>query len=80
MFAPPVPEFILKNSRHTQNHFGAENIIVWAFIWAKDYREGGGVLNPCMRVRGYHMHCTPEVRASGGRRRGASRASGGAGD
>jgi hypothetical protein len=58
VFAPPVPKFVLDNSKHTQNHFGAENVIVWAFMWAKDFR--GHVLNPCQRIRGFHLHCSPE--------------------
>jgi hypothetical protein len=58
IFAPPVPDFVLKNSRHTQNHFGAENIIVFGFIWARGFR--GHLSNPCKRIRAIHLHCSAE--------------------
>ena len=58
VFAPPAPDFVLKNSRHTQNHFGAENIIVFGFIWARGFR--GHLSNPCKRIHAIHLHCTPE--------------------
>jgi hypothetical protein len=58
VFAPPVPEFVLRETKHTQNHFGAENIVVWAFLWSKYFR--GHVTNPCLRVHAFHLHCIPE--------------------
>jgi hypothetical protein len=58
VFAPPVPAWILKETKHTQNHFGAENIVVWAFLWSKNFK--GHVTNPCQRVHAYHLHCVPE--------------------
>jgi len=58
VFAPPLPDFILRETKHTQNHFGAENIVVWAFLWSKGFR--GHVLNPCQRLRAFHLHCVPE--------------------
>ena len=58
VFAPPVPEFVVRETKHTQNHFGAENIVVWAFLWAKYFR--GHVTNPCQRIRAFHLHCVPE--------------------
>ena len=58
VFAPPVPDFVLKNSKHTQNHFGSENIIVFGFLWARGYRNH--VSNPCKRIRAMHLHCVQE--------------------
>ena len=58
IFAPPVPEFVIRETKHTQNHFGAENIVVWAFLWSKYYK--GNVINPCQRILAYHRHCVPE--------------------
>ena len=64
VFAPPVSSLVLRNSKHTQNHFGAENIIVWAFLWSRGGSKGLSgkyvVTNPCRRIHGYHLHCTPE--------------------
>jgi hypothetical protein len=56
VFAPSTPKRVLQNSYHTQNHFGAENIIVWGFLWAVDY----GVFNPCQRIHAFHLHCSGE--------------------
>lgn len=50
VFAPPTPRRVLANSYHTQNNFGAENIIVWGFLWAGNYR----VFNPCQRIHAFH--------------------------
>lgn len=58
IFAPPVPDFVLKNSRHTQNHFGAENIIVFGYLWARGFR--GHLSNPCKRIKAIHLHCSAE--------------------
>ena len=58
VFAPPVGARVLKNTDHTQNHFGAENIVVWAFMWASPYK--GRVYNPCQRIHAYHYHCVSE--------------------
>lgn len=58
VFAPPVPDFVLKNSRHTQNNFGAENLIVFGFLWARGFREH--ISNPCKRIRAVHLHCSSE--------------------
>jgi hypothetical protein len=58
IFAPPAPDFVLKNSKHTQNHFGAENIIVFGYLWARGFR--GHISNPCKRIKAMHLHCVQE--------------------
>ena len=55
VFAPPVPENFVKRVNHKQNLYGAENIVIWELVTA-----GYKLLNPCQRLRGYHLHCVPE--------------------
>jgi len=55
VFATPVPPSVVVNTNHTQNHLGAENIVLYEFRQA-NYQ----VRNPCLRIKAIHLHCTKE--------------------
>ena len=65
VFAPPVPARVLKNTHHTQINLGAENIVIWAFLWAANFTEHGS--NPCKRIKGMHLHCGVERHYTSGK-------------
>ena len=55
VFTTPVPPSVIANSNHTQNHYGAENIVIYEFRQA-NYQ----VRNPCTRIKAFHLHCTKD--------------------
>ena len=56
VFAPPVPNSVLRTTDHTQNAgYGAENMVIWSFRHARS-----AVVNPCYAIRGFHLHCSHE--------------------
>jgi hypothetical protein len=56
VFALPLPYRFSSRVDFTQNHIGAENVIIWEFRRL----EGYVVRNPCHTIKCYHVHCTNE--------------------
>ena len=54
VFALPLPPKFSSRLDFTQNHIGAENVVIWEFR----HLPGYVVRNPCQAVRCYHVHCT----------------------
>ena len=56
VFAAPIAKRIPPKLSFTQNHLGAENVVIWEFKNTKGYV----VRNPCRVVRAMHLHCVAE--------------------
>ena len=55
VFRTPVAPSIIALSNHTQNQYGAENIVIYEFRQA-NYR----VRNPCKQIKAFHLHCSKD--------------------
>jgi hypothetical protein len=56
IFALPLAKRIAPRLDFTQNHIGAENVVIWELKYSRGYI----VRNPCHVVRAMHLHCTSE--------------------
>lgn len=52
-FVSPVPEAVVRDTDHPQNRWGAEHVVINAFL-----RAGYTVLNPARTLRIYHKHAS----------------------
>ena len=55
IFKSPVPESIIEDTKHVQNQWGSENIVMFEF-WRKKYR----LYNPCFHIIIVHEHRSEE--------------------
>lgn len=55
IFKSPVPKSIIEDTKHTQNQWGSENIVMFEF-WRKKYR----LYNPCFHIIIVHEHRSEE--------------------
>jgi hypothetical protein len=52
MFVPPIPRSITKHLDFTQNHWGAENVVMFELMKAFN------ISNPCELLHIHHHHCS----------------------
>lgn len=55
IFKSPIPEPIIQQLNFTQNHWGAENVVIYQL------KKGSfDVINPCYTIQCVHNHCSGE--------------------
>jgi len=73
IFKSQIPEVITNELKFTQNHWGAENLVIYQLK-----KNGFNVVNPCYTIQCVHNHCsnqkhTPEQRIDNPETHGTSK-------